>query len=181
MPLALELTHDVAFMIVVSGGAEDSIEQMVYQFGQRFLSAGGSLESVGLIEQYGSRSLKATSYTDYREAMEILLEIPDVEARIGIELNIVGEDEWVPWPREIDSFIDPMDIIERTTIPVLVFFGEFDNNIDPVQGATAYEAALQKAGNKDYQIEVIPATGHVFVSQPRYLETLETWLQHLAN
>jgi pimeloyl-ACP methyl ester carboxylesterase len=181
MPLALELTDDVAFMIVVSGGAEDSIEQMVYQFGQRVLSAGGSLEHADLVEQYGSQALKATNYTDYREAMEILREIPDVEARIGIDLDMAEEDEWLPWPRDIDAFFNPMDVIEHTTIPVLVFFGEFDKDVDPVQGAEAYEAALQKAGNQDYQIEVISATGHVFVTLPKYLETLEAWLQHLLQ
>jgi pimeloyl-ACP methyl ester carboxylesterase len=63
----------------------------------------------------------------------------------------------------------------------LVFYGKFDRDVDPVQGAEAYEAALQKAGNHDYQIEVIPATGHVFVTLPKYLETLEAWLQHLSQ
>jgi pimeloyl-ACP methyl ester carboxylesterase len=161
MPLALEITDDVAFMIVISGGAEDSIEQMVYRFGQMVLSAGGSKEHANLVEQYGSQALKATNYTDYSVAMEMLLKIPNVESRIGIALNIAEENEWVPWPRDIDAFFDPMGVIENTTIPVLIMFGEFDRDVDPVQGAEAYEAALQKAGNDDYQIEVIPATGHV--------------------
>ena len=87
---------------------------------------------------------------------------------------------WKPWPREIDAFIDPMEIIEHTTIPVLAFFGELDKNIDPVQGADAYETALQKAGNQDYEIVFIPSAAHVFVYSPRYLEALEAWIQHLA-
>jgi hypothetical protein len=179
MPLALDLRDDVAFMIVVSGGGEDSIEQMVYQMGQQVLSAGGSAEDAVLVEQYGSQALKATSYTEYRQAMEILLEIPSLSKVIDLEM--AEEDEWQPWPRDIDSFIDPMDIIERTTIPVLAFFGGLDKSIDPVQGAEAYEAALQTAGNQDYQIEVIPTAGHVFVNTGTYLRTLEEWVQHLSQ
>jgi pimeloyl-ACP methyl ester carboxylesterase len=181
MPLALELTEDVAFMIVLSGSGEDSIEQMVYRFGQMVLSAGGTAEQAALVEQSLSQALKATSYTDYREGMEILLEIPHIDARTGIDWDMAEEDEWVPWPRDIDAFLDPMDVIEHTTIPVLVLFGEFDRDVDPVQGAEAYEAALQKAGNQDYRIEVISATGHVFVTLPKYLEILEAWLQHLSQ
>jgi len=88
-----------------------------------------------------------------------------------------------------------MDTIERTTIPMLVFFGELDKNIDPVQGAEAYEAALQKAGNQDYRLVVIPGVAHMLTSAktgclnetwgtsyaPKYLQTLEAWLQQLSQ
>jgi hypothetical protein len=178
MPLALELRDDVAFIIVVSGAAEDSIEQMVYQFGQQVLSAGGSAEDAALVEQYGSQALKATRYPEYREAMDILLEIPSL-SRV-IDLEMAEEGEWQPWPRDIDAFIDPMDIIDHTTIPLLILFGELDEQTDPVQGAQAYEAALLKARNQDYQIEVLSGAAHVFVNSPRYLGHLEAWIQHLS-
>lgn len=93
---------------------------------------------------------------------------------------VVTEDERKPWPRDIDAFIDPMEIIEHTAILVLTFFGEMDKNIDPIQGAEAYEVALQKAGNQDFQVMLIPGVSHVFVDSPRYLKTLEIWIQHLA-
>ena len=94
---------------------------------------------------------------------------------------MVEEDKWKPWPREIDAFIDPTEILERTTIPVLAFFGELDKNIDPVQGVEAYEAALRKAGNPDYQIEFLLGEAHVFVTNPEYLKTLEAWLQERSE
>ena len=64
---------------------------------------------------------------------------------------------------------------------MLVFFGELDPDVDPAQGAEAYEAALKAAGNQDYQIEVLPGVGHVFVTLSEYLRTLEAWLQHLGQ
>jgi pimeloyl-ACP methyl ester carboxylesterase len=193
MPLAIEQSEDVAFMIVVSGGAEDSIEQMAYQVGQQVTCNGGSQEQAELVEQYWAQMNKATEYEDYREAAEILVEIPQVQIAYNLTLN--EERNWKAWPRDIDAFIDPMEIIEHTTIPMLVFFGELDKNIDPVQGAVAYKAALQSAGNQDYQIKVLQDVGHVLTPAktgcmnelsgstytPEYLEVLEKWLQQLSE
>lgn len=35
MPMALDLSDHVAFMVVVNGGAEDCIEQIAHQYGQK--------------------------------------------------------------------------------------------------------------------------------------------------
>lgn len=195
MPKALELSDHVAFMIFVSGGAEASPEQMAYLMGQKVACGGGSAEQAALVERYWSQWFNATSYDAYREAMEILLEIPRFETYTGVTLEIAEKDDWKPYPRDTDRFFDPMEAIEHTTVPVLAFFGELDKNIDPVQGAEAYESALQKAGNQNYRIVVIPGVAHTLVpaktgclneswgSQvaPEYLETMEAWLQHLSS
>ena len=181
MPLALEQTADVAFMIVVSGGGEDSIEQMAYQLAQKILTNGGTPEQAAHFEHYEPQMAKATSYDDYRAAMEKILQIPDISERTGISWNITDKDDWKPWPRDIDAFLDPMEIIDHTTIPMLIFFGALDVYIDPVQGADAYEAALQSAGNQDYQIVVLPDAGHVLTSSSQYVETLDAWLMHLQQ
>lgn len=73
-----------------------------------------------------------------------------------------------------------MDIIKHTTIPLLVFYGELDRNIDPVQGAEAYEDALQTAGNQEYQIQVIgmclcPRKPAAWVNPAGAAMPLNTW------
>ncbi|KPK85554.1 MAG: hypothetical protein AMS27_07015 [Bacteroides sp. SM23_62_1] len=187
MPRALEMTGDVAFMIVVSGGGEDSIEQMAYQVGQVVACKGGSTEQVDTVEKYWSQMCKATGYSEYREAADILVNIPDVSDYTG--LTVTEQSKWNAWPQDIDAFWNPMDVIEKTTIPLLVFFGELDKNIDPVQGAQAYKEALEKAGNENYMIIIIQDVGHVIASattgcldEPvssewatEYLDTLENW------
>ncbi len=193
MPLAIEGSENVTFMIVVGGGGEDSIEQMAYQIGQKVACDGGSAEQVVLVERYWSQRAKATSYDEYRQAVEVLWGIPDVEEYTGLEIS--EEQDWKPWSRDWDAFIDPMEVIENTTIPMLVFFGELDKNVDPVQGAEAYEAALQIAGNQDYRIVVIHGVAHTLTPAktgcltetwgtsyaPEFLETMETWLQDHAD
>jgi pimeloyl-ACP methyl ester carboxylesterase len=179
MPLALELRDDVAFMIVVSGGAEDGIEQGAYMISQQVLADGGTEEEAALVERYWAQQRKARDYDEYREAVEVLMGIPTVTSRYDLEIR--EEKRWKPVPRDWDMFIDPMDIIEHTTIPVLAIYGEKDTIIDPVQGAEAYEAAFQAAGNTNGQIVVLPNSAHVFTSHPEYQDTMETWLQHLSQ
>jgi pimeloyl-ACP methyl ester carboxylesterase len=194
MPMALDRMGNVAFMIVVSGGGECSPEQMAYQIGQQVACGGGSAEQAALVERYWAQSRNATTYAEYREAMEILMEISGFEVHTGITLTLAEEDDWRPYRRDTDSFFDPIEVIEHTTIPVLAFFGGLDKNVDPVQGAEAYEAALQEAGNPDYQVVSIPGVAHTLTPAetgcigeqwgsevaPEYLDTMEAWLQHVA-
>jgi len=193
MPLALDMTDNTAFMIIVSGGGEDSIEQYAYQVAQVVACEGGSVDQVEAVEYNWSKMAKATEYNEYKEAVEILVDIPGVYEYTG--LTVSKEDQWNPWPRDIGAFFDPMDVIQHTTLPIHVFFGELDKNIDPVQGAQAYKAALEEAGNKDYMITVIQNAGHVlapavtgcideFVSNeyvPEYLNILELSLIHISE
>lgn len=76
---------------------------------------------------------------------------------------------------------------------MLALYGEMDKNVDPVQGEEAYKVALEKAGNQNYRIKVIPGAGHVHTPVktgcigksggrnyvPLYLQILEEWLQQL--
>jgi dienelactone hydrolase len=191
MPLALELTDGVFFMIVVSGGGEDSIEQMGYRIGQELVCGGLSVEEGALVERFGPQAAKGETYELYVEAMEVLLEIPGMERYVGDEMS--SRDDWQPWPPEIDAYFDPMDVIEHTTIPVLAVFGEMDRNIDPVQGAAAYKRALAAAGNQNFHVELIPGIGHTMFTQAtgclgepggalskRYVELLDEWIAMLA-
>jgi hypothetical protein len=188
MPMALEMTDAVDFMIVVSGGGEDGIEQGAYQTAQRLLCDGGSPEDASVVEQYWAIMNKAAVYDEYRTAVQILLEIPWIVNNTPVTLK--SEDDWSPWPREIDAFFDPTEVLRTTTIPILAFFGALDKNIDPVQGAQAYESALSEASNQDFEVVVIPGAGHVMIEvetgcigestgseyMTEYLETLEFWL-----
>lgn len=188
MPMTLKMTSNVAFMNVVSGGAEDGIEQMAYQVGQVVACDGGTIEQVNEVEIYWPQMCKATEYSEYREAVDILVNIPGVSDYTG--LSVSEENQWNAWPREIDAFWYPMVVIEQTTIPILVCYGEHDKNIDPVQGAHSYETALQKAGNQNYIIVTFQGAGHVLTPAitgcynetvssewiSEYLDTLENWV-----
>ena len=194
MPKALAMTDEIAFMIVVSGGAEDSIEQLAYLIGRRLVCQGGSEKDGELVETYAAPALKAETYEAHKRALEVIIDVPGLDLAYGAEVRLVPEADWRPWPRGIDSFFDPMDVIEQTTIPVLAIYGELDKNIDPIQGGTAYETALETAGNTNYHVEVIPGVGHTMLehrtgcigeagsaTSARYLELLDEWIVYLAE
>ncbi len=188
MPLTLALTDDVAFMITVSGGGEDSIEQLAYQLGQDVVCQGNPAGDAAVVEANFPKAAKGPTYADYLEAMELLVEVEGWEDFIGPEFK--EEHEWQPWPNHIDAYFDPMPTIERTTIPVLAVFGEMDRYVDPIQGASAYEDALEVAGNVHYRVELLPGVGHTMLEQDSmcesgttmssaYLELLDAWVADL--
>ena len=193
IPYGLELTDKIAFMIVVGGGGEDSIEQMAYQVGQKVICDGGTEEQAEVVERYWSQWTKATDYNSYKEALETILDIHGVQEYTG--LTITSEENWKPWPQDIDAFMNPMDVIERKNIPVLALFGELDKDVDPVQGAKAYQEALDKAGNTKYRVEILSGAGHILTTVktgcigesggtnyvPEYLSILEEWVRGLNS
>lgn len=190
MPKTLELTDDVAFMVVVSGGGEDGIEQIAYQLGQNLVCGGAPPEHGRLVEEHFPPTAKGSTYEDYTEAMEVLVDIEGWENFAGPEFK--SEEQWKPWPPEGDSYFDPMTVIRQTTIPVPAVFGEMDRYIDPVQGAEACGQALASAGNPDYHVELIPGVGHTMQTQSsmcgtggstsdRYLELLDEWILKLQQ
>jgi pimeloyl-ACP methyl ester carboxylesterase len=193
MPLALEETHDVAFMVVVAGGGEASVEQMAFQMGQRVICEGGSAEQAAIVDEAWARAGKARNYDEYRDAMEIVLAEPAVKAVPWVALNEKGD--WTARPSDSLAFRTGTEVFEDSTIPVLVFFGELDTNVDPLAGTEAWEAALQKAGNPDSRVVLIPGVAHTLVEAetgclneawssrlaPEYLETLEDWIQQVTE
>jgi pimeloyl-ACP methyl ester carboxylesterase len=194
MPMALTMTDDIAFMIVVSGPGMDGIEQFAYLIGQQVLCAGYSEEEASLAQQSFAGLARADTYQEYQDNWVALssVEMPEGISFTGRELT--PEEDWSPWDRAVDAFFNPMEVIERTTIPVLAFFGEKDRQVDPVQGAQAYEQALQKAGNQNHRVELIPGVAHVLafaetgcmdeqrrrIYAPEYLELMEEWLVQLS-
>jgi WD40 repeat protein/formylglycine-generating enzyme required for sulfatase activity/poly(3-hydroxybutyrate) depolymerase len=192
MPMALTMTDDIAFMIVVSGPGVDSIDQTAYLIGQQLLCQGYSEKEAKLAEQSYAGVCKASAYEEYRENKANLVQFPCALNFTG--KDIIPEDEWSPWDRNVDAFFNPLSVIEQTTIPVLAFFGEKDTQVNPFQGSQAYEEALQKAENQNYRVELIPGVNHVLalaetgcmnehrarVYAPEYLDLMEEWLVQLS-
>ena len=59
--------------------------------------------------------------------------------------------------------LDPADYFEKIKIPVLVVYGEKDDNLRPDMNIPPIEAALDKAGNKHYRIEILSNNDHYFL------------------
>ena len=87
---------------------------------------------------------------------------------------------------------DPGEDWAKITVPVLGLYGGNDAQVDAEQNTTALQAALEKAGNQDFTITVIPTANHLFQDattgsvqeyaqlppqlMPEFLSTVSDWL-----
>ena len=77
---------------------------------------------------------------------------------------------------------DPREYLTKVQCPVLAFFGENDLLQPTTKSAALYEQYLGEAGNRDYQIVVIPDEGHsIGIWTPGYWEALSAWLERLSS
>jgi pimeloyl-ACP methyl ester carboxylesterase len=201
MPAVLSRNDNIAFMIAVSCPGEAGVEQGAYLISAQAICAGLPSEDAKQVEDLLSAIERAQTYKEYKDLISHLddywiLSSLDV---LGFSPEIKPQAEWHVPNLQGDYFRDPMQIIEQTTIPILAFFGSQDTQVDPIQGADAYRAALQRAGHPFSRVVLIQNVDHnIVVSEtgclverkwrsskewlnypPEYLDMLEEWLEGL--
>jgi len=203
MPRVLLVSKDVAFMIVVSGPGMPGVDQGAYLVSAQAACAGCPAEEVEQMQHLLSAIEKTEMYEEWIQYKGLLDASPCIShaAIFGYQTGIVPEETWHKPNLNGAYFWDPMEVIKQTTIPVLAFFGEKDTQADPIQGAQAYKEALEKAGNPNFRVELIPGTDHNIVLSetgclderetrslrewinyaPKYLDILEEWLRDLRR
>jgi pimeloyl-ACP methyl ester carboxylesterase len=196
MPKAVDATEDIAFMIAISCPAMDSVDQSAYLVEKQILCEGYEETEANKARQYFRQRARARTYREYLEAAEYLDKNPFIRSiQWG---GIKSEDRFSPILPSDEGLFNPVTLIEKITIPVLAIFGEKDTQIDPFQGAEAYEKALKKAGNRFYRVELFPEADHTifiaktgcmkerrersrFIYAPGYIELMQTWLESLSQ
>jgi pimeloyl-ACP methyl ester carboxylesterase len=198
MPKVLTRSDEIAFMIAVSCPGEAGVEQGAYLVAAQVRCAGVSEEEVEQLEYHLAALEWATTYEEWVKHKKEVQRIPILE-EMGFNLAIRPREEWHEPNLDGPYFFDPMTLMDDVTIPVLVFFGEKDTQADPIQGVEAYREALERAGNTNYRVELIPGVDHnLLISEtgslkerdnrprngwqnysPLYLDILEEWLGRL--
>jgi pimeloyl-ACP methyl ester carboxylesterase len=203
MPRVLSRSADVAFMIAISCPGMAGVGQGAYLVSAQAVCAGVPEGEAEQMRRLLTEIEMAPTYSEYRQYKEALDALPGIAsaAILGYRTGVRPEEEWHVHDAESEYFWDPIEVIEQVTIPVLAFFGEKDTQIDPIQGAQAYQEALERAGNPNFRVELIPGTDHnIILSQtgclderakrtrnewtdyaPQYLDTLEEWLTALRR
>jgi pimeloyl-ACP methyl ester carboxylesterase len=201
MPRVLSISDDVAFMIAVSCPGVPGVDQGAHLVSAQAICAGVSKEEAEKMRRLLSEIERVKTYDEYVQSKQLLDALPGIESAsiLGYRMGVRPEQEWHAPNLEGEYFWNPIQVIEQTTIPVLAFFGGKDTQIDPVQGAQAYREALERAGNTNFRVELIPGTDHnIILSKtgclderdkrprkewtnyaPEYLDTLEEWLREL--
>jgi len=204
MPRALERSADIAFMIAISCAGAPGVEQGIYLLAAQMTCAGYPAADVEELREQIRAFTMAETYEEYVRFKAPLTSQPAFQAmaRYGQRIAVGPEEEWHPADtlREYYGF-DPIDVIERTTIPILAVFGEQDTQVDPIQGSSAYREALARSGNPHSRVELLPGVDHnILLTEtgciaerdrrsragwrnypPAYLDLIEEWLRGLRD
>ena len=201
MPRVLTMNKDIAFMIAVSCPGVAGVDQGAYLVSAQAACAGVSEEAAKQMRQFLAAIERVERYDDYVQYKELLDALPGISGAVifGYRMGVMSEEEWHVPNLQGEYFWNPIEIIEQITIPVLAFFGERDTQVDPIQSAQVYQEALERAGNPNFRVVLIPGTDHnIILSEtgclderekrsqsewtnyaPEYLDTLEVWLREL--
>ncbi len=173
-PLIASRSKDVAFVIAAA-----AIGMPVYQ--QDLFRVRNELRASGLAE------------SDVTEAMRVYSAWLDV-ARTGVGRdrlgNVVDSARGRPWFSEIEPPPDDhwlwkwypaignyngVVFWERVTVPVLLVYGEQDDNTPVRESIAAIEAALVKAGNQHFTPIILPKAAHNLTVRPEPGQPFEWW------
>jgi len=195
---ALQQDHRFAFAILVGPPGENSIEQTAYFVGQQVACAGASSRQWVEAETLAAAVLAAGIYDDYVTSGRMLLDRYPVVKEVGFMAGILPRDRWQPRMPDSESYFDPIPSISKTSIPLLILYGELDKNVDPVQGSMAYQRAIESSGNRQSRVVPVDGVDHDMVPSstgcererrhrrswavsPGYLDTMLCWLSGIEQ
>jgi pimeloyl-ACP methyl ester carboxylesterase len=206
IPRALSLSNDIAFVVCISCPGNPGVDQTTYQIMKSAICEGVPEEKTAqlqalLTELDQARSYQTyAEYVHYREVINGLLSIASHTPK-GKGFEIIPEEAWLENNPEVEHWWDPVTVIQQATNPILVFFGDKDPQIDPIQGEIAYRQALEKAGNPYSKVVLVPGANHGmtlaetdcynqqmqaaqsgnYTIAPEFLDTLEQWLKEMPK
>ncbi len=198
IPLAIRHGARVAFIILVGAPAEDGLRQTGYFVGQQVQCLGCTAAQRAEADSLAIEVLSAQSYDDYASFGRLLLERYPVVKDIDFMAGILPAARWSPRRQDGEAFFDPMAVMDTVAVPCLVFYGELDKNVDPVQGADAYRAAFRADGHPTSRVMVLPGVDHDMIPSetgctternarrnwrpcPGYLDTMYQWLIEIRD
>jgi uncharacterized protein len=198
---------DVAFVISMAGTAVDGYETLLKQVERLALASGASpAEAAAAVEQQRAALdlVLAQDWADLEAMVNAIVE-EQVASMPAEQLAAMGgKDALVqqqvaaqlqalqsPWYQFFLSH-DPGQDWAQVATPVLGLYGGNDTQVDAEQNSAALQAALDRAGNADVTIQVLPTANHLFQEavtggvdeyaalppqlMPEFLQAISQWL-----
>jgi uncharacterized protein len=157
-PLAASQSSQVAAVVSLSGPGVSPFEQEAFRVERQLRDGGAGEDQVTEALAFFHRRAARMRRGDAPEA--ILAD--QLRHRDAPWYPVLGDDDEVAHlgftARIYDH--DPVPVLERVTCPVLAIWGERDLYVPVGRSVAAFDAALAKAGNRDYRLEVIPDADH---------------------
>jgi len=207
-PIAAVRSSDVAFLVLLAGPGVPGDTLILWQM-TTLARAGGATdgeiaEAVWLQHRVfdavrtgeGWEEVRSSMSEQMGKSMEKMT--PEQRQAVGDSATVIASrvDASVqaaksPWFKYFVAY-DPAPTLEKVRCPVLAVYGELDMQVPPQFTMPPLKAALEKGGNKDITVRVIPGANHLFQQAttghpseygalkkefvPGFLDTLSTWV-----
>jgi pimeloyl-ACP methyl ester carboxylesterase/ketosteroid isomerase-like protein len=172
VPVVAARSKDVAFVISRVGSALPPHENILFEIEndarQRGLTEQEIKQAVALRQKYHRAIIANSDWETLRTEVERSRNERWFEAaRMGRFLTLqMPPDATTLTGLRYPMVFDPMPFWERVTCPVLALYGEMDMNVPTARSVPMLDAALKRAGNRDYTITVLPNANHGLAEVP---------------
>lgn len=187
-PLIVSLSSDIAFNIASAAFGVSPEEQDIYRVTNILRSDAGFSEKTidSAIRFYKIWVAVARTGTGWNNLEKETTEIKNTQWYTWVAPP--PKDNWIwKWYLSAGNYT-PIPYWEKIKIPVLLLYGEKDLVTPPLASIKNIQAALIKAGNKNYKIVMFPNTtheGHILgtpndfwdKTTPGYCDTVYHWLK----
>lgn len=176
-PLIASESKDVAFVISGAGSAvpiyESEINSITNQIRAQGITGNDLTEATAFIKVFVNVLRTGAGREQFDAAAEKVR-----NTKWYPMLHVPPKDDW-SWAfyKRIYNY-NAVDYWEKISVPVLVIYGERDLYVPVAPSISNIYRALNKTGNKDYTILVLPRASHAFNIEPEAGQPFEWW--HLS-
>jgi hypothetical protein len=159
-PLAASRTNKAGFLVLFVPPATPPAREEMTRRMNELRGAGLKGDDLALAERFLTSYFRATlSDADWQnyEAMRPAVE-HQAWADIAGGIMTKGDDDY-RWD-QLNMHYDPIPALANVKCPVLALHGERDRNVVPADNLPLMQAALQRAGNPDVVLTIIPQADH---------------------
>lgn len=195
-PLAASLSADVAFLVIVSAPAVTPAEQQL-----QFVEAESRLqnapeEKIQEIVQQTRSQFDTLRLEETR--MELETEVTKLKEQRNTELLSMSGLEnplFLLFYRKIFDY-DPIAVLEKTTCPVLLIYGDLDATVPLKGNRDRMESAIKKRGNTNYKTLIFERGNHALLESttgsnsefpylkrfvPGFFDAVTQWILQLSE
>ena len=177
-PLVASLSTDVSFLISAAGSAVPVYESEINSVTNQVRAKGISGKELDQATEFIKMWINVMRTGQGHEELDRAVEKVRHTKWFPI-LQMPPKDHWMwAFHKRIYDY-NAADYWARVGIPVLVIYGERDLYVPVAQSISNIDRALNRAGNKDYTILVLPRASHAFIVEQEAGQPFE-W-PHLSS
>jgi pimeloyl-ACP methyl ester carboxylesterase len=162
-PLAASKDSDVAFVMALSAPAVTPAEQEMQRMSEEMKLQGTPEEQIAGAAKQFHEQIEGLRTEEAKKEFESAVAKLRAEGKTEL-LNQRGLDNprYLLFYRRILDY-DPLPALQNLKCPVLAIYGEVDRTVPVAGNKSILESALEKAGNKNHLILVLPKGDHALM------------------